>query len=216
MIKLIVFDLDGTLLDTISGIESAVNRVLRNYGYQEHSQSFYKSVVGSGMKSLVHESFPKSSPHPIDGVVEEVKKEYLHTWKPGTTVYNGISEVLDWIQDSKIPMAILSNKPTEYVLEAVQAFLNNWTFYPIFGESEKFSKKPDPAGLKHIVYRHKLEIQNMLMVGDSAIDINTAHSLGCHSAGALWGFKSKYELSSAGANHLLEKPEDLIDLVNQL
>ena len=213
VIKTVVFDLDGTLLNTISGIQCAVNTVLKHYGYPEHTESFYKSAIGRGIKFLVIESIPDDCTISLEKIIKEVKDEYDHTWQSGSVIYDGIPDVLDLLKKSKIPMAILSNKPIKYVVKSIDTFFDQWTFYPVTGESSDIPKKPDPYGLNMIARVLHVPVENILMVGDSAIDIETAIAAKAQHAGALWGFKDRSELTSAGAQHLLSFPGQIFDLL---
>lgn len=213
MIEAVVFDLDGTLLNTITGIQYAVNTVLKRYGYPEHTESFYKSAIGWGMKSLVTESIPGTCTIPLEVIIENVKDEYDRTWQSGTVIYEGIPEILDSLKKSKIPIAILSNKPIKYVVKSVDAFFDQWTFYPVIGESSDIPKKPDPYSLHMIACALQVPVENILMIGDSAIDIETAIAAKAQHAGALWGFKDEAELVNAGAQHNLSYPGEIFDLL---
>ncbi|NQV38170.1 MAG: HAD family hydrolase [Candidatus Marinimicrobia bacterium] len=213
MIKGVVFDLDGTLLNTIAGIQKSVNRVLQKYGFPEHTESFYKAIVGHGMKSLVIESIPDTHANDIEEILENVKNEYDGLWQTGTTIYQGIPEILTFLEKRNIPMAILSNKPIKYVVESVDSFFDQWTFYPVIGEKYDVPKKPNPYGLELIAQKLHVPARDVLMIGDSAIDIETAIAANTQHAGALWGFKDRAELVSAGAQHLLSYPGQLFVLL---
>lgn len=214
-IRAVVFDLDGTLLNTIQGIADSINTVLEKHSFPTHPVERYKSAIGNGFKALISDVLPDARiPLNRNGsILMEAYQEYQRCWKEKTYVYEGLSEVLDRINEQKIPMAILSNKPMQFVEGSLSVFLHKWSFTRVIGEKPGFPRKPDPAGLLAIAEAVSINTGKILMVGDSAVDIRTAKAAGAHSVGVTWGFKSRSELVDAGADMIIDKPFQLLELI---
>ena len=128
--KAILFDLDGTLLDTLDDLADATNAVLRHYGYPEHARDAYKYFVGSGAESLIKSALPpaEAARHDIRQLIQAFNKEYEQRWYVKTRPYPGIAGLLDWLQEQKIPLNILSNKPHHFTVQCVTTLLPQWEF----------------------------------------------------------------------------------------
>ncbi len=213
MIKAIVFDLDGTLLNTLDGIKSAVNQVLHKYNLPEFDNTFYKNAVGSGIEKLIQDSFPTDLHSQLPTLIDEVKQNYSMSWETGSSVYDGIHEVLDTITAMHIPMAVLSNKPIRYTKISVDRFFPRINFDPVLGGRDGYPLKPDPYGLNFISHALHVSCKEILMIGDSAIDIETARNAGAKSMGVLWGFKGRMELEEAGPDKIAVFPKDIVRMI---
>ena len=214
-IKAIIFDLDGTLLNTLEDIGNAVNRVLSNSGYPTHPVNRYGSFVGDGWEMLIKRVLPESeSTHEkVKVCVEESLMEYGKTWDVTTAPYAGIPELLDALTQKGIQLAVLSNKPHVFTRQYVDKLLAAWTFEKVIGVSKQFPRKPDPAGALSIVTELNLDRKNCLFVGDSGVDMQTAAAAGIFSVGVSWGFKTEAELMENGCRFLARHPRDVLSLV---
>ncbi len=212
----VIFDLDGTLLNTIFDLASSMNAVLVRFGFPEHDVETYKTHVGDGLEMLVRRSIPQAvqkDPTIHARCVEAMRKEYDRRRRETTAPYPGIPELLDVMATRQIRMAVLSNKPDGPTKLLVAELLPRWRFEAVIGESPATPRKPDPTGALLIARTLQIPAHELLYLGDSGIDMRTATAAGMYAVGALWGFRKAEELLAAGAQTLIEKPEDLLPLL---
>ncbi len=211
----VVFDLDGTLLNTLEDLASSVNRVLGARGFPEHPVDAYRYFVGSGTYSLVRAALPEEEPADslVTSCLAEFMTDYSENWKVKTHLYDGIAELLDGLAKRSVRTAILSNKPHEFTLLCVREFMPQWDFEIILGQRDGVPRKPDPAGALEIADRLGLEPGQILFVGDSSVDMDTAVNAGMFPVGVLWGFRGKDELIEHGAAATVENPAQLLDII---
>lgn len=212
--KAIIFDLDGTLLDTLQDLATSVNAVLKSYELAEHPVAAYRYFVGDGIEVLVQRAFPDGliAAQSLEVLVAAVKEEYAQHWSDQTRPYPGVAELLNYLEVKEIPKAIFSNKPHEYALLTVSKLLPDWTFSHIYGISENMPRKPDPHGALLIAQKFSLKPEEIVYLGDTDTDMQTAVSGGFFPVGATWGFRNPEELLAGGAKKLAAKPEDLTEL----
>ncbi len=213
--KAVLFDLDGTLLDTIEDISDSMNSVLAKNGYPVHDIEAYKYFVGDGMKTLVQRALPKGtySTQQIDNYLQANKAEYARRWSDKTVLYPGIGGLLDGLTDKGINCAVLSNKPDAFTKQIVEKLLAGWNFYPIFGERLGIPKKPDPAGALEIASILKVKPEECLYLGDTGTDMETAKAAGMYAIGVLWGFRKADELLDSGARVLVSDPLQVLEML---
>ncbi len=211
----IIFDLDGTLLDTIDDIASSMNAVLDFYGFPMHEVDKYKLMVGDGMEMLVRRALPEN--HRDDSTVAEcsgrMNEIYTQNWHRFTKPYPGIESMLTELGRDSVRMAILSNKPHDFTRMVVSQLLGNWEFEQVLGAREGVPKKPDPSAALEIAQSMSLSTSKFLYCGDTGTDMKTAVGSGMHAVGVLWGFRDAHELTANGARILLKKPEDIFQLL---
>lgn len=214
-IKAAIFDLDGTLLNTLEDIANAVNRVMLKRGYLPHPIDRYRYFVGDGSEMLIKRALPKleSVPDKVSACLEEFKVEYGKTWDATTKLYAGIPELLNHLTNNGIRLAVLSNKPHVFSRLCVDKLLAAWTFEKVIGFSSRFPKKPDPTGALSIVSDLNLDKKNCLFMGDSGVDMQTAAAAGIFSVGAAWGFRPDAELMEHGCRFLARHPMDVLSLL---
>jgi len=212
--KAILFDLDGTLLDSLNDIANAANRVLSKRQFPAHPVDAYKYFVGDGTKTLFARALPedKRSDSIIQICMKEFEQEYSKNWNDETSLYPGIEEMLDLIQDHGFKMAILSNKPQEFTQYCVDAFLYKWPFEEVSGFQTSLPPKPDPSAALTIARRMGISPASFLYLGDTGVDMKTAVSAGMYPIGALWGFRSSDELTENGAKVVVDHPLEVADL----
>ncbi len=210
-----IFDLDGTLLNTLDDIAAAMNRALALYGYRGLPASRYKKLVGRGIDMLVRRIFSKKhlKPDVIRGLREEFGKQYRLRLTDTTAPYRGIPTLLDKLTARGLPLAVLSNKPQEMTAEIVSRLLARWPFRIVLGAGNGFPLKPDPAGALFIARKLGLDPGEILLVGDSEADIITAENAGMYAVAVTWGFRSRYELKRSGARSFVSRPERILDLL---
>jgi len=210
--KALLFDLDGTLLDTLEDLAESMNMVLRTMHCPTHAVAAYRYFVGDGMKTLALRVLPpdRQDQHSINLCLKGMASEYGRRWHEKTRLYKGIPQLLTALQESGLRLTILSNKPDDFTKNCVKYFLSRWSFAAVEGAKSGVPKKPDPAGALTIAQALKLEPEEFLYLGDTNTDMQTASSAGMYPAGALWGFRTAPELKNSGAKLLLKSPEELL------
>ena len=214
-IEAIIFDLDGTLLDTLEDIADSANRVLTRHGFPTHKKDDFRFFVGDGVNMLLKRLLPNKGDDAelFEKCVREFREEYSRNWDSKTRPYKGVNETLRELTTRKTKMAILSNKPDDFTKMCVDGFLSGWRFEMVLGHNEGIPHKPDPTGALQIAETMEVAPENILYVGDTATDMKTALSAGMFPAGALWGFRSFEELKESGAKVLLNRPQEILDLI---
>ena len=210
-----VFDLDGTLLDTLADLADSTNAALAAAGHPPHPTDAYRYFVGNGIENLVRCALPALARD--DASVARAKAameaEYSRRWQAKTQPYAGVPELLDALSARHIPMAILSNKPQAFTRLTVDELLPRWSFYPVCGAQPDVPRKPDPAAALHIAAALGLSPGACLYLGDTDTDMQTATRAGMYALGATWGFRSGDELRQSGARALLAAPLDLLNFL---
>lgn len=207
-----LFDLDGTLLDTLDDIADSMNRVLAANNHPTHTLDKYRYFVGDGARTLVTRTLPenKRTPRHIDTCLDQYRVDYGAHWKDKTRVYPGIPELLDGLVQRGLKITVLSNKPHDATVKCVEAFLPRWTFDIIRGQQDGTPHKPSPVGAQAVARRLGIPPAEFLYLGDTATDMQTARAAGMFPVGALWGFRPAQELADHGARILLARPEDAL------
>lgn len=212
--KGIIFDLDGTLLDTLDDLGDSMNEALETLGYPIYTIDQYKTKIAGGFRGLGINALPKETNEKvinqlIDVFVEVYDRKYANKTRP----YERIQELLNDLVSKDIILGINSNKRDRYTKSLVDKFFRNIPFVKIYGEREGLPKKPDPYTALEIAKEMGLSVSDILFIGDTRVDIQTAHNAGMHSVGVLWGFRDYEELRDYGATYIVEKPEDILELV---
>jgi len=214
-IRAAVFDLDGTLLDTLIDIGDTFNRVLEKRGLPPHPIEKYRDFIGDGAPRLVERALPEHArtPEIIDQCLAEYLAGNLAMERPRAMPYDGIPELLDGLTRRGIKLAVLSNKSHPAATRSVIDLLDDWTFDAVFGLRENVPRKPDPAGAFEIAGKLAVPADRCLFIGDTATDMQTALAAGMVPVGVLWGFRPEEELRQAGARYLIEHPSELMELL---
>ena len=213
--KAILFDLDGTLLDTLEDLGNSVNRLLAERGFPTHDLDRYRYFVGDGAMMMITRALPKQKRKNdvIQACVDAFQKDYSQNWNVKTRLYDGIAEMLDELTARKLNLAVLSNKPHKFTKQCVDALLLNWRFKIVLGQRDEVPRKPSPEGALEIAENLNTKPEKILYLGDSSVDMETAVAAGMFPAGVLWGFRSSKELKDAGAKALLERPLEILSLL---
>ena len=213
--KAVVFDLDGTLLDTIEDIADSMNHVLDQHGFPCHSISEYKLFVGDGAANLIKRSVcgAGASYDMLAQLEEGYRAEYLKRHADKTKPYDGIPELLAALTDRGIKKAVLSNKPHNSTEKVIAHYFPDIVFDAVIGQRPGHPIKPDPGGVLEILGILGVKKEDILYVGDTGTDMLTAKAAGLKAVGALWGFRDKAELAANGADVYAGQPMDLIDLL---
>ena len=213
--KAVIFDLDGTLLDTLADIADSMNAVLAKYGLPLHNINDYKLFVGDGADNLVIRSVTgvELAELTISRLVTEYKTEYLKRQANKTRPFEGIPELLSTLAEHDVKMAVLSNKSHIATLEVMAHYFPDIYFCALIGHRTGYPIKPDPSGVLEILGIMELPREEALYVGDSGTDMQTASAAGIRAVGALWGYRDKEELEENGAAAFAEHPLDILKYV---
>lgn len=214
--KAILFDLDGTLLDTLEDLGNAANRVLEKYDFPTRPLDTYRYFVGDGATVLMKRALPenKRDDDTVGACVQTFREEYGKGWNVKTRPYDGVAEMLDALTAGGLKMAVLSNKPDEFTKRCVTEFLPKWNFEMVLGQSNLMPLKPDPKGALEIARCLNVIPSHFIYLGDTAIDMKTAIAAGMYPVGALWGFRTGKELRENGAQALIKRPQEILTLLN--
>lgn len=209
--KAVIFDLDGTLLDTLEDVISTLNAVLDMHHYPTHSLDEGRYLVGHGMRELVRKALPENivTEGLIDLLLKDLMEHYKTTWNRNSRPYDGIDSMLDEISRKGLKKAILSNKADRFTQLCAKELLSGWTFDVVMGHHDAIPHKPDPAGALLVAEMLEYAPNEILYVGDSGIDMLTASRAGMYPLGVLWGFRPADELLENGAKTLVDKPEEI-------
>jgi phosphoglycolate phosphatase len=213
--RAVVFDLDGTLLDSLADIGEAANSVLARLGFPSHALEEYRQFVGEGVAVLFHRALTadRRTDEIVARCVSEFQIAYSQNWNVHTKPYTGIPELLDLLGGRGLKMAVLSNKPHEFARRCVEHYFPA-RFELVFGAREGVARKPNPAAAIEIAQRLNIAAGDFVYVGDSAVDMETALNAGMIPIGVAWGFRSVDELRAAGAGAIITQPLELLGLLD--
>jgi phosphoglycolate phosphatase len=215
-IRAVVFDLDGTLLDTLSDIASAMNTVLSRNGLPVHEVDAYRTMVGSGFETLARRALPAEKA-PDDALVTEIAGQLREAYEAQPVVrtrpYDGVRTLLAGIAERRLPMAVLSNKADALVQRIVAEFFAPGLFAVVQGMRDDVPAKPDPTSALAIARHIGVSPPGVVYLGDSDVDMHTATNAGMRAVGAGWGFRGATELREAGAEIVIDAPLDLMGIV---
>ncbi len=213
--KAVIFDLDGTLVNSIEDLADSMNRVLRQNNLPVHNIEAYKFFVGNGIRNLVKAALPEKHHEEVDinRFMAYMMETYSDNCIKKTTVYKGIPDLLDALVLRDMKAAVFSNKPDELTKKVVKALLPYNHFESVIGFTHDSLKKPNPTIPLRICNTFGLLPKNVIFVGDSGVDMQTADKAGMFAVGALWGFRTKEELALNGAKYFLNQPSDLLNII---
>ncbi len=210
--KAVIFDLDGTLLDTLSDIADSMNEVLARHGFPVHDYDAYRAMIGAGLDVLARRAVPEDrrDDGTVSSVVAAMRKEYDRRWSFTSRPYPGVPEMLTLLTERGIPFSVLSNKLDSFTKLMVRTLLGDWSFFEVRGLVQGLPRKPDPHIALEMVNALGLSSDQVVFVGDSDLDMETAVRAGMTPVGVLWGYQTPERLISAGASRLLSSPRDLL------
>lgn len=212
MKKLVIFDLDGTLLNTIADLGDACNYALRTMGYSEHALVTYNYMVGNGVRKLIERAEPDADSATLDRLLELFREYYDEHSTDHTTPYPGIPELLTTLHENGVAIAVASNKYQAAVDRIIPHFFPDIPFVAIMGQTEDRPVKPDPSIVFAILNKYPTPKSDVLYVGDSAVDMETARRACVDSVGVTWGFRPVSELRGAYADNIVTSPSEIISL----
>jgi phosphoglycolate phosphatase len=211
----VLFDLDGTLLDTLADISGAANRAMEKNGFPGHSIEVCRSFIGDGARTLISRALPKefATNETIDRCLADFRQDYARNWHLTTRPYPRIPELLNRLSGRGVRLSVLSNKPHEFTVKCVEKFLPDWPFEVIFGQRENMPLKPDPSGALEIARRMNLQPVACLFVGDSPVDMKTGANAGMDAVGVGWGFTGRRDLAAHHPGVIVAEPMEILDLM---
>jgi len=209
----VIFDLDGTLLDTLADIAEAANRVLASRRLPTHEVLAYRQFVGNGVEKLMERAMPPvlADGDSISKASADFRCIYGDTWNLTTKPYPGINELLAVLAQRGVPLAVLSNKPHANTLTCVGEFFDVGMFSIVLGQRDGFPCKPDPTAAREIADELDVPTSQCLFVGDSNVDMQTAARAEMTGIGVTWGFRSRAELLNSGATRAIDHPNELLE-----
>ncbi len=212
--KTIIFDLDGTLLDTLADLADSANYTMEQMGYQTYPLESYRYFVGNGVPKLLERCLPedKRTEENISAARKLFSEYYNIHFADKTRPYDGVNELLENLKKSGVKMAVASNKSDEFTQSIVKRFFGN-VFDIVQGGKADVPKKPAPDIAFGIMERLGAIPENTYFAGDSNVDMYTAKNARLTAIGCLWGFRTKEELLDSGANFLAEKSSDIYDII---
>ena len=209
-----IFDLDGTLLDTIADIGFSANLILAENDQPTYDLPTYKKFVGRGFMNLLHRAFPADTPEEkFPALLERLLQVYDEHFMDQTVPYPGMVELVDQLHAAGIPVAVNSNKRDQYTKALIAKNFPGIPFVDVIGEGADFPRKPKPDGALHIAAQMGLTPDQILYVGDSDTDMQTGHNAGMDTVGCAWGFRGEEELRENGATYIAYTAEDIRKLL---
>jgi phosphoglycolate phosphatase len=216
--KTIIFDLDGTLIDSLEDIAVCMNQVLKELNLPIHEMNNYKYFVGGGISILVDNSLNALNKEITDELKEKVTQRFKEIYDQKlhlkTKAYDGIYELLDELVTLDCNIGILSNKPHEFTVQYANSLFSKYNIKEVHGQKSDVPKKPDPIAAISIANSFNIPCEEIYFVGDTMVDMQTAVNANMIGIGVLWGFRDEKELMENGADFIVKHPLDILDIIN--
>lgn len=210
----VIFDLDGTLLNTLGDLRAATNHALEVRGLPPHSMEEIRQFIGNGIRLLICRAMPEGTPEAeIDAALDDFKAYYAAHIQDRTVPYDGIPQLLTALRKRGIKVAVLSNKIDSASQQLIEYFFPGKTDV-VFGEHVGVPRKPDPTSCRMVMQQLGVQPEQVLYVGDSGTDMQTAKNAGLYAVGVTWGFRSKEVLLEYGADILVHRPEQILQILD--
>ena len=210
--KLIIFDLDGTLIDTLSDIEHIFNYVLIKNGLGKKSKNFYKNNIGNGLDNLLRKCLPDTFTGDFNVLSNLVRDRYKHKLNTKTKIYDGIIPVLENLKKDKVNMAVISNKLHLLAVRSVETYFNSYEM-KVIGAEGGFPRKPSPDSTVHMLQYFNCSASDALFIGDSIVDVKTAQNASIRSVGVLWGNGTEEDFIKQKSDFILESPQEIFNIL---
>lgn len=216
MLPSLIFDLDGTLIDSLPGIAHSLNHALESRGLPTHHESVVKTFVGNGLHKLIERAAPDSDAACLEALLAAFKQDYENTWMEGTRPYTGVTQVLKELQLGGHQLAVLSNKTHPFTLTITRQVFPTVHFRIIQGQEDGIPHKPHPGGARKIANTLGCNPRDCILIGDSVADVETADNAEMQFVGVTWGYQDRFRLTEAGATHFIESPGALPSLMGKI
>jgi phosphoglycolate phosphatase len=212
----LIFDLDGTLVDSLPGIAASLNRTLSAHGLPGHSDAMVRSFIGDGIRNLILRAIPKGSdPALLESLLGLYRKDYALSWQSRSSIYPGVANLLDELQKSGFEMAVLSNKTHDFTMEMVRTMFPSIRFAAVLGQRDGIPHKPHPGGALQLADMLGASPAGCVVIGDSTMDLETAANAGMRAIAVGWGYHDRDRLLAAGATRLIDHPLELPALLEE-
>ncbi len=217
-IKLAVFDLDGTLVNSLYDLGNAVNTALTEFGYPTHEMDEYRYFVGDGTAKLCERALPEDKKTPAEAgrLLARFSEIYAENCFVRTAAYDGIPELLKKLGDAGVVCAVASNKPDEFSQVVVEKLIGREHFALVMGKRDGVPTKPQPDIINNILSELGIDRKNTVIIGDSCVDVQTAHNAGLPCIGCTWGFRGEKELADNGCEYIAHSPQEVFDIITSL
>jgi phosphoglycolate phosphatase len=212
-VQAIVFDLDGTLVNTLADMSESMNYVLAKHGLPGHEHSAYRRFIGEGVARLVTQSLPPRAIDATDAVLRDFRAYYAEHMLDQSRPYPGVDELLIALGARNVPISVLSNKPDDATQRIVSTLFTNSPFVQVVGQRPEKPNKPDPTVALELAQSMGVSARLCAFVGDSGIDMATGRAAGMVTVGVTWGYRDRAELRAHGADTLIERPDQLVTLL---
>ena len=213
-IKAFIFDLDGTLLNTIDDLRDSINVTMVRFGHPQIDTAQAKQFIGNGMRLLIQRCLPlDSTEEHLQECLAFFLNEYKQRQMDKTAPYPGIKELLRALNRREVPIGVISNKKNANTQVIIDHYFNDIDFTFVSGEVDGIDPKPDPTLTKHCVAKMNLGFDEVLYIGDTKVDVATGHNAGLKAVGVTWGFRDRQELIDAGADYLIDTPDQLLKIL---
>jgi len=213
MTRAVLFDLDGTLADTLADLANATNWALAQLGCPTHAMNSYRHMVGDGARQLCARALPTDRQDRLDEAAKLMRTRYAEHWHDETRLYPGIADLVAALAKRGLSLAVLSNKPDDFTHQVVAHYFPSNPFQVVRGHLPGVPLKPDPAAALDIARHLNIPANEWLYLGDTNTDMRTACAAGMLTVGVLWGFREREELLENGAQALVERPEQVLTLL---
>jgi len=214
--RAVIFDLDGTLVNTLEDIAESANQALRQVSLPTHSVEAYRLKVGSGNRALVERALPAERQDLVEAVLASQLSYYEEHYYDHSRPYAGVEALLGRLSEEGLKLAVLSNKPDRFVLSLTERCFGNGLFEIRRGQREGTPLKPDPASVLALAAELGVSAGETVFVGDSGVDMETARNAGMLAVGVAWGFRDRAELEGSGCEVFIERPEDLLGVLGTM
>lgn len=212
MITTCIFDLDGTLVDSLDDLANTCNLILEKYQLPRHPLASYRKFVGDGVDMLMTRMLPTTHVH-----LQQEARELFDTIYPNhcldyTTMYSGIKELIDSLYSNKIYLAVVTNKPDAIAKKMVTSLFGSKFIY-VYGNSSNYPRKPDPYLVNQVIRDLQVKKEEVLYIGDSDVDMLTGKNAGVKTIGVAWGFRGAQELLAHGADYVVDRASEIGDII---
>ena len=213
MINTVIFDLDGTLVDSLTDLGNTVNTLLKELGYPIHSHDEYRYFVGNGVIKLIERALPQDHQEDIMELKRRFDEIYEKHCLDNTRAYPGMVDLINELVDQEYNLAVVTNKPQDHATKIVKTLFPGCFKY-VFGNSERHPKKPDPCLTNLVISLFDVRKNEVVYLGDSDVDMATAKNAKVKSIGVSWGFRGRQELLDNGADEVVDRAKEILEVIN--